>query len=226
MTETAMTEAQLMECIRKLQDPEIGRSLGDLGMVSEVKLGDGNAVLVKIELPTPAYPGRERIVDAVKQAIASGFPHAGAVNVEFTWVVKGKETGGAIGLRVKNVLAVGSGKGGVGKSTVAASLAYGLHLCGASVGLMDADVYGPSIPHMLGVNRRPEISEQRNANGEVVQRIEPIETDGLKLMSIGFLGEMLAAFLVRDADTYSIAEHTSPIRAPSISPSAQASDLP
>ena len=79
---------------------------------------------------------------------------------------------------VKNVIAVGSGKGGVGKSTMAATVAYGLKLYGASVGLMDADVYGPSIPHLVGATGRPM------ARGE---RIQPIEVDGLKLMSMGFL---------------------------------------
>lgn len=187
MTEQVISEAQVTDCLRAVNDPEIGRSLVDLQMVEQVKIGPGNSVSLKIQLPTPAYPDRQRIAVAAQAAISRKFPQAGPVNVEFTWVVKGKETGGAIGLRVKNVLAVGSGKGGVGKSTVAASLAFGLQLFGAKVGLMDADVYGPSIPHMLGVNRRPEISEERGPNGEVVQRIEPIETEGLKVMSIGFL---------------------------------------
>src|SRR3989442_1210000 len=85
---------------------------------------------------------------------------------------------------LKNVFAVGSGKGGVGKSTVAASIAYGLQFRGAKVGLMDADVYGPSIPHMLGVRGRPATQE---VDGQPV--IMPIEKDGLKLMSMGFLIE-------------------------------------
>jgi ATP-binding protein involved in chromosome partitioning len=93
-------------------------------------------------------------------------------------------------LRALNVIAVGSGKGGVGKSTVAASLAIGLKLCGAKVGLMDADIYGPSIPHLLGVNGpqyRPEIAEQHGPDGKTIRRIQPIDADGLKVMSIGFL---------------------------------------
>ena len=95
--------------------------------------------------------------------------------------VRGKgitETGDIPG--IKNVIAVGSGKGGVGKSTMAAAIAYGLRSYGASVGLMDADVYGPSIPHLVGAAGRPM------ASGE---RIQPIETNGLKLMSMGFLLE-------------------------------------
>src|SRR6185295_10544274 len=85
---------------------------------------------------------------------------------------------GQIGLTAKSVVAVGSGKGGVGKSTIAASIALGLARAGSSVGLMDADVYGPSIPHLLGVNRRPEVIENR---------IQPIEVSGLKVISMGFL---------------------------------------
>lgn len=187
MSEQSLTEPQIVDCLRGVGDPEIGRNLVDLKMVKQVKISAGNVLDLQIELPTPAYPKRERITQAVQAAIAQKLPQAGAVRVEFTWSVKGKETGGALGLRVKNVLAVGSGKGGVGKSTVAASLAFGLQLYGAKVGLMDADVYGPSIPHMLGVNRRPEIAEERGPNGEVVQRIQPIEADGLKVMSIGFM---------------------------------------
>ncbi len=85
---------------------------------------------------------------------------------------------GEIGVACKSVIAVGSGKGGVGKSTIAASLAIGLRRAGSKVGLMDADVYGPSIPHLLGVNRRPEVNQGR---------IQPIEAAGLKVMSMGFL---------------------------------------
>jgi ATP-binding protein involved in chromosome partitioning len=107
--------------------------------------------------------------------------------VRFTAKVKGKQSGGAIGLNVQNVIAVGSGKGGVGKSTVAASLAVGLQLSGARVGLMDADIYGPSIPHLFGVNQRPEIVEQQAPDGQTIRRIRPIDAGGLKLISIGFM---------------------------------------
>ena len=103
--------------------------------------------------------------------------------------VRGKgitETGDIPG--IKNVIAVGSGKGGVGKSTMAAAIAYGLRSYGASVGLMDADVYGPSIPHLVGAIGRPI------ARGD---RIQPIETNGLKLMSMGFLLEPEKAVIMR-----------------------------
>ncbi|MGQ0633856.1 MAG: Mrp/NBP35 family ATP-binding protein [Planctomycetaceae bacterium] len=187
MSASSVTETEVRELLRGVQDPEIGRSLTDLDMVRGVKIRPQNGVTIQIELPTPAYPRRERITQGIQAVLAGKLPQAGAVSVEYTAKVKGKDSGGAIGLRVKNVIAVGSGKGGVGKSTVAASLAVGLQQYGAATGLMDADVYGPSIPHLLGVNRRPEIVEQAGPDGQTVRRIAPIDAQGLKVMSIGFL---------------------------------------
>lgn len=183
---SSVTETQIREALRGVIDPEIGRSLADLDMISAVRVAGDNTADIRIQLPTPAYPGRERIAEAIR-SVVSKLPGAGSANVEFEWRVKGKETGGSIGLRAKNVIAVGSGKGGVGKSTVAASIALGLKQFGAKVGLMDADIYGPSVPHLLGVNYRPKIMEQKAPNGQTIQRIEPIDADGLKVMSIGFL---------------------------------------
>lgn len=178
------TEFQLLERLRPLRDPEIGRSLGELDMLRGATLSPTETV-VRIELPTPAYPDRQRIAAAVQQALA-GVPDLAPVRVEFSAVVKGKNTGGAIGLRVKNVVAVGSGKGGVGKSTVAATLAYGLKTLGATVGLMDADVYGPSIPHMVGGTGMPLATKQTLPSGETLERIVPVEVDGVKVISMGY----------------------------------------
>ncbi len=187
MSESSVTESQLRDCLKNINDPEIGRSLVDLDMVEKVGIGPGNAIHLTIQLPTPAYPRRERIAQSIHAVVAAKLPGAGPVDVQFTARVKGKQTGGTIGLKVQNVIAVGSGKGGVGKSTVASSLAVGLQLCGARVGLMDADIYGPSIPHLLGVNERPEIIEQTGPDGQTVRRIKPIDAQGVKVMSIGFL---------------------------------------
>jgi ATP-binding protein involved in chromosome partitioning len=187
MNAAKVTENQVRECLRNVNDPEIGRSLTDLDMVGEVVTRDGNGVAVTVQLPTPAYPRRERIAQSIEAVIAAKLPEAGRVDVRFTARVKGKRSGGAIGLSVQNVIAVGSGKGGVGKSTVAAALAVGLQLSGAKVGLMDADIYGPSIPHLFGANSRPEIVEEHGAGGQAVRRIQPIDAGGVKLMSIGFL---------------------------------------
>jgi ATP-binding protein involved in chromosome partitioning len=122
----------------------------------------------------------------VSAAVAEAHPDAGTVNVTYDWNVRGKEAGGTIGLKVKNVVAVGSGKGGVGKSSLAAALAFGLKHAGAKVGLMDADVYGPSIPHMLGVTGQPATIEKTSPDGQTIQKIEPLEADGVKIMSMSF----------------------------------------
>ena len=141
---------------------------------------------MEIVLPTPAYPQKERIAQLVKDAVGK-VPGAGNVDVVLSSEVRGKNTGASVGLSIKNIIAVGSGKGGVGKSTIAASLAYGLKHFGASVGLMDADVYGPSIPHMVGAQGQPAIRQIPLEDGRVMERIIPIEADGLKLMSMGFM---------------------------------------
>ncbi len=174
------------QCLGKLIDPEIGRSFADLRMIGAVSSTDTGCE-VELVLPTPAYPDRQRLVVLAQQAAAAAGVPAEQLKVRFTVQVRGKESGGAIGLRVKNIIAVGSGKGGVGKSTVAASLACGLVQLGARVGLLDADVYGPSIPHMLGVSGAPAIGHATTADGSTVERILPILAGNLRVMSIGFL---------------------------------------
>ncbi|RMG40933.1 MAG: ATP-binding protein [Planctomycetota bacterium] len=155
-------------------------------MVADVE-SDEQGYCVVIDLPTPAYPDTDRLREAVvKAAQDAGLP-ADRVRVRFVSNVRGRNSGGRIGLRVRNVIAVGSGKGGVGKSTVAAAVAFGLKHFGAKVGLMDADVYGPSIPHLIGAGGRPQIVERRTEDGRVLQRLVPIEHDGLKVISIGFM---------------------------------------
>jgi len=183
MATSADAESKLKGAIEAVNDPELGRTLGALRMVKQVTVS-GDAATVEIELPTPAYPQRERIAQAISSAAAGIGPR---VETKFSWKVKGKDAGGNIGLRVKNIIAVGSGKGGVGKSTLAASLACGMKHLGASVGLLDADVYGPSIPHLFGESRELTFKEIRTPDGQVVPRVEPIETaSGVKLLSIGF----------------------------------------
>jgi ATP-binding protein involved in chromosome partitioning len=181
-----MNDSELKACLESVVDPELGRPLGELGMLRQATNIDGTP-RVLIELPTPAYPGQDRFQGLVDDAIRSQFGDTPSAQLDITWNVKGNESGGKIGLRVKNVIAVGSGKGGVGKSTTAAMLAYGLHSFGAKVGLLDADVYGPSIPHLCGAGGEPGITEHRGEDGNVMQRIQPIEKDGLKLLSVGFM---------------------------------------
>jgi len=180
------TEADIRNVVGAVNDPELGQSFGELKMLKSVNIANGLAT-VEIELPTPAYPGRERISSAISDAVKVKLPVVADVAVKFTAVVKGKSSGGKIGLTIKNIIAVGSGKGGVGKSTVAAILAYGLKHFGARVGLMDADVYGPSIPHLVGASGQPGIKQLQTPDGRMFERIEPIEADGIKVMSMGFM---------------------------------------
>lgn len=188
MSLSGPTQADVLGALQHLADPEIGRPLSELKMLAGASVAEDGTVEVRILLPTPAYPRRERLTAAVQAALAAKFPGWKPARVEFDWKVRGRQSGARIGLHVQNTIAVGSGKGGVGKSTIAAALAYGLKQYGAQVGLLDADVYGPSIPHMVGaVGKQPAMIERRNTDGTLIQRIQPVEVDSLKLMSIGLL---------------------------------------
>jgi len=185
MTQPEVTSEQVLESLRGIADPELGKSLGELKMLKGAELRDGGSVCVEVDLPTPAYPDRDRIGGAIRERLSADFPGLDKVDVEYTSNVRGKMSGGSIGLSVKNIIAVGSGKGGVGKSTVAAGLAFGLHALGAKVGLMDADVYGPSIPHMTGTYGQPAAKEVTGDSGQTIQRIEPLDAHGVKMISMG-----------------------------------------
>ena len=180
-------EADISKTVREVLDPEIGRSLGALDMVKDVRVENG-VLRAEIELPTPAYPNRERLTEHISRALlAADLLKSRRLEVAYSWTVRGKNAGGTLGLDIANIIAVGSGKGGVGKSTIAACLAFGLHEYGARVGLMDADVYGPSIPHLLGVaGAKPAALEHKKPDGETFTRIEPVIAGGVKTISMGF----------------------------------------
>jgi ATP-binding protein involved in chromosome partitioning len=187
-TNTTLTERAVLDALKGVKDPDLGRDLVDLGMIKDIRIGDGSISLT-VNLTTPACPMKAQIERDVRTALQGRLPGEWTFNIAMTAEVRGKgiaETGDIPG--IKNVIAVGSGKGGVGKSTMAAAIAFGLKSYGTSVGLMDADVYGPSIPHLVGATGRPM------ARGE---RIQPIETGGLKLMSMGFLLEPEKAVIMR-----------------------------
>jgi ATP-binding protein involved in chromosome partitioning len=183
-----LTEQDVLNALKGVKDPDLNRDLVDLGMIKNIQIGDGSVSLV-VNLTTPACPLKAKIEADVRQALNARLGTELTYNIAMTADVRGKgitEKGDIAG--VKNVIAVGSGKGGVGKSTMAAAIAYGLKSYGASVGLMDADVYGPSIPHLVGAKGRPM------AMGE---RIQPITANGLKLMSMGFLIDPEKAVIMR-----------------------------
>jgi ATP-binding protein involved in chromosome partitioning len=177
--QTDLTKEQIIDAIRPVNDPEIGRGLVDLGMVPNVEL-DGRNVRVHIELTTPACPLRGKIEEDVRQALTT-IPDLGEVSFAWTSRVRASGSGKSDAepiKGVKNTIAVASGKGGVGKSTVAVNIAVALAKAGAAVGLLDTDVYGPSIPLMMGAKGQP---------GMLNNKIQPLEAHGVKIMSIGFL---------------------------------------
>lgn len=174
-----VTREQILDALRAVMDPDLRRDIVGLGFVKDVRVCDGH-VAFKIELTTPACPVKEMLRDQA-QGVVAALPGVQRVEVEMTAQVRAEQRVGPLIPGVKHVIAVASGKGGVGKSTVACNLAVALAQTGASVGLLDADIYGPSIPLMMGAEGQPGLE------GE--QTILPVERYGVKLMSIGFFLE-------------------------------------
>lgn len=175
----ALNKETVLEALRPVEDPEIRKSLVELNMIQDVRVDQG-VVSFKIVLTTPACPLKHRIEEDCRAAV-SALPGVQSVRIEFGANVKAApiqpERQPIQG--VKNIIAVASGKGGVGKSTVSVNLALALAKSGAKAGLLDADIYGPNIPMMLGI-----MNEQPEAIGETIL---PIVKHDLKIMSIGLL---------------------------------------
>lgn len=186
MSSDTPTQQSLSSALSDFQVPELGCSLTQAGMLKEVS-ANGTGWKVSVELPVPSWPNQTQFATEIKQHLIQKIPTAGEIAVEFASNIRGKKTGAKVGLQVKNTIAVGSGKGGVGKSTVAACLAYELKKLGAKVGLLDADVYGPSIPHLVGATGQPQMIEKQNPDGTTIQRLQPIQADGMPMMSLGFM---------------------------------------
>lgn len=177
-SQAAISQAAVLTTLAKLPDPDTGRPLGDFGAVRDVN-ASSESISATLEVTTHAAPLWKDIQADAVATLQKTFPVVKRIEIQRKTVHRPVEKLGQIGLAARSVIAVGSGKGGVGKSTIAASLAYGLKRAGCQVGLMDADVYGPSIPHLVGLNQRPEIGEDK--------KIVPIELDGMKTMSMGYL---------------------------------------
>ena len=193
------TREEIMSSLESVIDPELRRSIVELGMVRSIDIGDDGAVAVTVSLTTAGCPIRGHFEQSVAQAVG-GLDGVTSVSVAFD-VLSDQEKGelqrklgrgslpeGALA-QVANVVCVGSGKGGVGKSSVTANLAAALAAEGKSVGVLDADVWGYSIPRMFGITGRPPVSAQR--------KIIPMEAGGVKVMSIGFFVEEDAAVVWR-----------------------------
>lgn len=177
MSESTVDPNVVDKVLAEFSDPETGRGLKAMDQVVEVSI-EGNKVAVTAGLTSYAAPLWEETKTQLEEKLRSTLPGGTDIVVNIVEHQRPAEPIGSIGLTAKSVIAVGSGKGGVGKSTISASIAYGLKNAGCKVGLMDADVYGPSIPHLLGVDERPTAVENR---------MQPVEADGLRVMSMGFL---------------------------------------
>jgi ATP-binding protein involved in chromosome partitioning len=170
-------EAAVLQALRGLRDPDLQQDVVTLGFVKDLKIASGN-VSFSIELTTPACPVKDQL-KAEAERLVSALPGVQRVDVRMTFRVTTKQSEQSRTLipEVRNTIAVASGKGGVGKSTVAVNLAVALMRYGATVGLMDADVYGPSIPILMGASEAPQMSQSR---------IVPPVTQGVKMISMGY----------------------------------------
>jgi len=184
LTKTSvMTKNDILKALSNVQEPDLGKDLVTLNMIKDIEI-EGNYVAFTVVLTTPACPLKDMIKNACINAIKILVNKDATVNVKFTSNTTSKrKDGDAVLPKVRNIIAVVSGKGGVGKSTVAANLALALSQGGAKVGLMDADIYGPSVPIMFGVRGERPMMQQVNGKGMIV----PLERYGIKLLSIGLL---------------------------------------
>lgn len=184
---SAVTRESIIEALRRVKDPELHKDLVTLNMIKDIAISDG-LVRLGVELTTPACPLKDTIKADVEREVRK---IAGVRAVEIAWSAQVRATAKPQSQLpgVKNIVAVGAGKGGVGKSTCAVMLAAGLKRAGARVGLMDADIFGPSIPKMMGLE-----FEKPTVEGE---KIIPIVSHGIGVMSIGFMIEPERAVIWR-----------------------------
>ncbi|GAB4145602.1 MAG: Mrp/NBP35 family ATP-binding protein [Planctomycetota bacterium] len=175
----SVSESAVLEALRAVRDPDLGRDIVDLGFVKDLRI-EGPKVSFQIELTTPACPVKDQMRRQAENAVRA-LPSVETVEIEMTAAVSSsRPVLGDKGMipGVKNVIAVSSGKGGVGKSTVSVNLACALAAAGARVGILDADVYGPNVPLMLGVSGEPTAKDQK---------ILPFEKHGMQVMSMALL---------------------------------------
>jgi len=187
-----LTQDIILAALRQVQDPELHKDLVTLNMVKSIQIKDGQVDL-DIELTTPACPLKDKIRADIHAALA---PVAGVTGVAVNFsaqVRQGTAPRETVLPGVKNIIAVGAGKGGVGKSTIAVNLAVGLSLQGAKVGILDGDIYGPSIPTLTGLAHQPPAVR----NDRILPFLLGSEANPLAVMSIGFLVEKEKALIWR-----------------------------
>ena len=188
----SITKEQVLEALKNVEDPDLKKDLVTLGMIRDLEVTDKN-VAFTVMLTTPACPMKDMIHKACVNAVLYYVDKEANVVVKMSSEVTARKSTGALLSKVKNIIAVASGKGGVGKSTVASNLAVALAKQGASVGLVDADIYGPSQTIMFDVVH--EKPKQREINGE--PKIVPVENYGVKILSIGFFADPSQAIVWR-----------------------------
>ena len=177
MAKSIVTEAAILAALGKVQEPELHRDLVSLNMIRDLKI-DGEKVSFTVMLTTPACPLRSQIEAEARRAVSS-LPGVAGVEIKMNANVPSDgRPRGLLDLPIRNAVAIASGKGGVGKTTVAVNAAVVLAQSGARVGLLDADIYGPNVPTMMGLQRLPAVQGGK---------LEPAEAFGVKVMSIGFL---------------------------------------
>jgi len=188
-----MTEADILKALSNVQEPDLGKDLVTLNMIKDIDI-NGNNVSFTVILTTPACPLKDMIGKACENAIKLLVNKEAIVAINFTSnTTTNRKDSQQILSGVKNIIAVVSGKGGVGKSTVSANLALALAEGGAKVGLMDADIYGPSVPIMFGVRSERPMMKEVNGKGIII----PLEKFNIKLMSIGLLVDEKSAVVWR-----------------------------
>lgn len=178
-----ITQEKIVYALSQVDDPDFKKDLVTLNMIKDIVF-DQNTISFTVELTTPACPLKDKIETDCRNAIAQLVSNTAKVNIEFTSkVATAKNSKTELLPNVKNIIAISSGKGGVGKSTVAVNLAIALSNSGAKVGLVDADIHGPSIPTMLNLgSKRPSVRKIEDRNF-----IVPLTFNDMKVMSIGFL---------------------------------------